>query len=69
LAELTKLRSAISPHGTAQHEAHFSHEDRIRGISNWPIDLNLIIRIIGHVIIPPIACIGAALVERIVNAN
>jgi len=69
LADLIKLRSAIPKKDVAQLEAHLSHEDRIRSIPNWPIDLNLITRIIGYVIIPPIAWVGAALVEQIVNAN
>ena len=62
--ELSKLPQDDIP----RLEAHLAHIDRIAAIANWPIDMNLFARIMGYVIIPPIAWIGAALVERAISA-
>lgn len=44
-----------------------AHMDRLRGLSNWPVDLRLATRIFAYVIIPPLAWVGAALVENLVD--
>ena len=44
-----------------------AHMERLRGLSNWPVDLRLATRIVAYVIIPPLAWVGAALVENLVD--
>ena len=44
-----------------------AHIDRLRGLSNWPVDLRLATRIFAYVISPPLAWVGAALVENLVD--
>lgn len=44
-----------------------AHADRIRRLSNWSIDLRVAARIVGYVVIAPIAWVGAALVENLVD--
>jgi hypothetical protein len=45
-----------------------SHIERIRTIPNWPVDLQLVTRLFGYVIIPPLAWVAAALVENFVDS-
>ena len=47
-------------------ESLTSHIDRIRGMSSWPVDVGLAARVFGYVIIPPLAWVGAALVENLI---
>ncbi len=65
LVDLKDQRQASAPETVQALELHLAHEDRIRSISAWPLDLNLVTRIIGYVFIPPVAWTGAAIVERI----
>ncbi len=44
-----------------------AHIDRVRAISNWPIDVQTLTRVFAYVIIPPLAWVGAALVEKFVD--
>lgn len=44
-----------------------AHADRIQRISNWSIDLRVAARILGYGVIAPIAWVGAALVENLVD--
>ncbi|TNF87257.1 MAG: hypothetical protein EP301_07110 [Gammaproteobacteria bacterium] len=48
-------------------EVLIAHIDRLHGLSNWPVDLRLATRIFAYVIIPPLAWVGAALVENLVD--
>lgn|GEM_PF-1759373 len=49
-------------------EAVLGHISRVQSMSNWPINLRLIARIFVYVIIPPLAWVGAALVENVVDS-
>ncbi len=44
-----------------------SHLDRVRALPNWPIDLQLVTRLFGYVILPPFAWAAAAMVENFID--
>ena len=67
LKELVAARPTAAETSIESLELHLAHEDRIRSISGWPIDLQLAARIVGYTIIPPIAWVGAALVEQLIE--
>ena len=48
-------------------EATAAHLDRIEGLSNWPVDLRVVSRILVYVVIPPLAWVAAALVENFID--
>lgn len=48
-------------------EAVVAHVDRVKSLSPWPIDFELVTRVCGYVIIPPLAWVAAALVERFID--
>lgn len=49
-------------------EAVTAHTARIRSMTSWPINLRLITRIFAYGVIPPLAWVGAALVENVVDS-
>jgi hypothetical protein len=51
------------PESIAQIEILMQHRDRIQHTSAWPIDLSIVSRLILYIIIPPLAWLGAAVVE------
>ncbi|MFQ6004126.1 MAG: hypothetical protein ACE5OQ_01370 [Woeseia sp.] len=53
----------VEPETLAQLELLMLHRDRIRHASAWPIDLSIASRLILYVIIPPLAWLGAAVIE------
>ena len=56
------------PRDDTQHlELVSAHIDRVQQISSWPIDVRLVTRIVSYIIIPPLAWVGAALVEGYVQ--
>lgn len=67
IAELRAKLAAVDRDDVAALEALSAHMERLRGLSNWPIDLRLATRIFAYVIIPPLAWVGAALVENLVD--
>jgi hypothetical protein len=44
-----------------------SHRDRVEALSDWPIDTRILTRALAYLVIPPLAWVGAALVERLVD--
>ena len=48
-------------------ETLVAHRDRVQSIRTWPLDMRLISRAIFYLVIPPLAWIGAALVEKLVE--
>ena len=68
---MTEIDAALDkvPNGDLQQlELLHAHRDRVRQISNWPIDLQIVTRIFAYVIIPPLAWVAAALVENAIDA-
>lgn len=64
LDQLRNTLAQIPADDISRLETQLSHIDRVSDIADWPIDLKLISRVIGYVIIPPVAWIGASLVEN-----
>jgi hypothetical protein len=48
-------------------ERILAHQDRIRSTNTWPLDMSLVSRVLFYLVIPPLAWIGAALVENLVE--
>jgi hypothetical protein len=67
LAEMHRQVSDASrvaePDSIAQIELLMQHRDRIYHTSAWPIDLSIASRLILYIAIPPLAWLGAAVVE------
>jgi hypothetical protein len=55
-------------HDFATLETITAHIDRVRAMPNWPIDVQTVTRVFAYVIIPPLAWVGAALVENFINS-
>ena len=43
------------------------HRETVRGFSSWPVDVGLIGKLLFYLVIPPLAWVAAALVERMVD--
>lgn len=48
-------------------EALLAHRERVQHLSTWPVDLSILSRVALYLIIPPLAWVGAALVESLVQ--
>ena len=48
-------------------ETLLAHKQRIEELPNWPFDANLTFRLLGYAVIAPLAWVGAALVENLVD--
>ncbi len=69
-ARLDKLLSDLGStdrEDVGQLEMLSAHIERIRNIPNWPFDARLALRILGYAVIAPLAWVGAALVENLVD--
>ncbi len=69
-ARLSALQAAVDSadrQDVARLEALVAHRDRIQHTSTWPLDLSLIGRVVFYLVIPPLAWVGAALVELMVD--
>jgi hypothetical protein len=65
LAEIDRRLNEQS-NGPGPHpelEGIMQHRDRLRQSHTWPFDLGLVYRLLFYVVIPPLAWLGAALVE------
>lgn len=51
----------------ADLEALVAHRERMLHLSTWPVDLSILSRVGLYLIIPPLAWVGAALVETLVQ--
>jgi hypothetical protein len=73
-AQLKDLETAISEAvaepkaDVATFEPLISHRDRVRRLGTWLLSTQLVSRIVLYLVIPPLVWVGAALVERFVNA-
>ncbi len=65
-ARLESLRlqlKGLAKDDTTTLESVCAHMDRVRGMSNWPVDLKLVTRLVSYLVIPPLAWVAAAIVE------
>ena len=53
----------VEPDSLTQIELLMQHRDRIQHMSAWPIDFSIASRLILYIVIPPLAWLGAAIVE------
>ena len=67
LGELYELVDSTDRADISRLESVAAHVDRVRAIPNWPIDTDLIARLFGYVIIPPLAWVAAAMVENFID--
>jgi len=54
---------------TERLELLLAHRERLVEARTWPLDLRLLSRVVFYLIIPPLAWVAAAVVERIVDAT
>jgi len=69
-ARLEMLQQAVDAadrRDVVQLESLVAHRDRIQHTSTWPLDLSLVGRVVFYLVIPPLAWVGAALVELMVD--
>ena len=64
LEQADKVITAANQVSTTELELLLSYRDRIKSISTWPLDMSAAYRIVLYLIIPPLAWVGAALVEN-----
>ncbi len=64
-AQITRLREAVAP--IPELELVLQHRDRLQRTYTWPIDLAIVYRLLFYVVIPPLAWLGAALMETAVQ--
>lgn len=67
LESLQKKLNAADPEDVDQLETLCAHRDRIRAQSNWPFDAAMVLRLFFYAVIAPMAWVGAALVENLVD--
>jgi len=67
LDQLILVQDATSRRDLAELEVVTAHIERVRNIPNWPIDVQLITRLFVYLVIAPLAWVGAALVERLID--
>ena len=67
IADLQAQLNATSNTDIAKLEILSAHLERIKSIHNIPVDVALITRIFGYVIIPPIAWVAGAIVENFID--
>ena len=68
LSELRTVLDQTSRQDTTALETVSAHIHRVEHLPNWPIDIRLLSRILGYVVIPPLAWVAAALVENYIDA-
>ena len=73
-AEVTRLNQQIAelprsadPTATQQLELLLLHRDRVADLGTWLLSTSLVSRVFLYLIIPPLAWVGAAIVERFVD--
>lgn len=67
IGTLQRQIDAADRSDVATLEALVAHRDRIRQLSSWPLDLSLVSRVAVYLVIPPLAWVGAAVVEDVVQ--
>jgi len=61
--QVSEASRIVEPDSLAQIELLMQHRDRIQHTSAWPIDFSIASRLILYIVIPPLAWLGAAVVE------
>ena len=61
--QVSDAARVVGPDSLTQIELLMQHRDRIQHTSAWPIDLSIASRLMLYLVIPPLAWLGAAIVE------
>ncbi len=61
--QVSEASRLAEPESLARIELLLQHRDRIQHTSAWPMDLSIASRLILYIVIPPLAWLGAAVVE------
>lgn len=69
VAQLEQELARIDRNDIQKLELHLSYISRIKGISTIPMDTQFITRLLASVIIPPLAWVGAAMVEQLITSG
>jgi len=67
LSRLEDRIDATDAEDVATLEPLLAHRDRIAHLPTWPVDLSIVSRVGFYLIIPPLAWVGAAVVEMLVQ--
>ncbi|MEQ9451649.1 MAG: hypothetical protein RJQ07_08700 [Pseudomonadales bacterium] len=67
LTEIDAHVQATDHNNIADLELLKAHAERIKHLSNWPFNAPLVTKILGYAIIAPLAWVGAALVEILID--
>ena len=67
IGELMGQLETVDRGSLVELEALSAHIERLQKMPNLPIDTNLILKLLGYAIIAPLAWVGAALVEGLVE--
>jgi len=65
LAELQVSINRCDRRDIVRLDALVEHRHRVAAMSTWPFDLQLLSRTLFYLVIPPLAWVGAALVEHL----
>ncbi|MEM7077575.1 MAG: hypothetical protein AAF513_03000 [Pseudomonadota bacterium] len=68
IEELERLLAQTRQDDIANLEVTAAHLERVRGYVTWPLNLKLLGRTLGYVILPPAAWVAAALVEQLLES-
>jgi hypothetical protein len=68
LEELQIALNECSKDNISELDALVAHRHRVQGFSTWPLDVKILLRVLFYLVIPPLAWVGAALVENLVEA-
>ncbi|MEM8768929.1 MAG: hypothetical protein AAGE43_15895 [Pseudomonadota bacterium] len=67
IEELQGVIDELPRSDLATLETLVAHRDRIGHLPTWPVDLSILSRVGFYLVIPPLAWVGAALVETVVQ--
>lgn len=68
VTDLQLRLSDTNSNDIASLETLSAHISRIQKMPNWPINLPMLTRVLAYIVLPPLAWVGAALVENLVDA-
>ena len=64
---IRQASKAIEPAAVADLETLLQRRERVLAAPTWPVDIAILQRLLFYIIIPPLAWVGAALVEMFVD--
>ncbi len=67
IGELRSQVDATDRSDVGRLEALTAHLERVRQTPSWPLDFELVSRLLAYVVLPPLAWVAAALVENFID--